>query len=179
LRKVLPAATIINQSISGNTIGFDNLGKESLNTLKNIDQYIKSANDSLNGKTFDYVIVCLGTNDCKADYANRQDQVPENLNTLISKIENHLEFKAKRPQFVLVSPPPYGDDQLLLDKYKGGDKRVSALIEPFSKIANKHYWKFINIYKMLRPDFNKLSPDGVHMKAEGQMRIAKMIVANF
>lgn len=177
LRKVLPAATIINQSVSGNTIGFDNLGHESLNTLKNIDRYIKCASDSLNGKTFDYVIVCLGTNDCKAEFANRQKEVIQNMNILVTKIENHPAFKVKKPHFIMVSPPPYGDDKMLLEKYKGGDKRVSALIQPFHQIATRHHWKFIDIYKMLRPDFNNLTPDGIHMKAEGQMRIARMIVS--
>ena len=37
---------IINTCISGNTIGFDNLGSESLNTLKNIGTYINTAKDS-------------------------------------------------------------------------------------------------------------------------------------
>ena len=43
LKKLLPFSTIINKSVSGNTIGFDNLGRMELNTLKNINRYLDEA----------------------------------------------------------------------------------------------------------------------------------------
>ena len=39
LQKIRSVDKIVNTSISGNTIGFDNLGRKQLNTLKNIDSY--------------------------------------------------------------------------------------------------------------------------------------------
>lgn len=41
LKKLRPADRIENTSIAGNTIGFNNLNRKSLNTLGNIDLYLE------------------------------------------------------------------------------------------------------------------------------------------
>ncbi|MGB3004957.1 MAG: hypothetical protein WBC06_00490, partial [Chitinophagaceae bacterium] len=43
MKKLLPFSTIINKSIAGNTIGFDNLDQPKLNTLTNLNQYLDAA----------------------------------------------------------------------------------------------------------------------------------------
>ena len=48
---------------AGRTIGFDNNGKERLNGLKNINSYLDQA--QVEKKKYDYIILCLGTNDTK------------------------------------------------------------------------------------------------------------------
>ncbi len=61
----------------------------------------------------------LGTNDCKAVYSDSSDNVKQNYNVLISRIIYQGEIK-KTAKIVIVSPPPFGPDAMLLDKYKGG-----------------------------------------------------------
>ncbi len=43
LRELRPNDSILNYCISGNTIGFDNLNRDTLNTIKNINKYINKA----------------------------------------------------------------------------------------------------------------------------------------
>ena len=64
LKNLRPDDSILNVAISGNTIGFDNLGQESLNELKNIREHLSKADEY--PRAIDYIIVMLGTNDCKA-----------------------------------------------------------------------------------------------------------------
>jgi lysophospholipase L1-like esterase len=171
LRTLMPKDRIVNFSVSGNTIGFDNLDRPQLNTLKNIDNYLKSAQDS--ATSIDYVIFLLGTNDCKACFDKQNDEVSKNLEKLILKVKAY-PFK-KQPEIVVVSPPPYGPDSVLIAKYAGSPARVKKLIPLFKQVAKKQKCPFIDIYKPLAPVFMNYSKDGVHLSAKGQMIIAKAI----
>ena len=86
LQKFLPEDSIVNYSIPGNTIGFDNLEQERLNTLKNIDQFLLNTPGSI---AFDKVVILLGTNDCKAVFQKRQHEVKENMQLLIKRLHAH------------------------------------------------------------------------------------------
>jgi lysophospholipase L1-like esterase len=112
LRKLLPFSTIINKSISGNTIGFDNLEQEKLNTLKNIDRYLNEAITELGAdRNFNMILIGLGTNDTKKIFENRQNEVPENLQILIKKIKDKIEFSEdKIPLIIIISPPPMEEE---------------------------------------------------------------------
>jgi lysophospholipase L1-like esterase len=177
LKTLLPGATIFNQSLSGNTIGFDNLGQERLNTLKNVDKYVQAAIEAAQGRPYDYLVVCLGTNDCKAEYADRQEEVKDNFSRLLQTLRQHPVWEGKCPKLVIVTPPPYGEDSIMLEKYKGGDARVKALVPVMKKAARKNKALFVDVYTPLKPLYAGLSPDGIHMKAEGQQIIARQIIA--
>jgi len=57
LKKLLSQSVVINKSISGNTIGFDNLGRDELNTLRNINRYLEEASNELGPQNnFDYLL---------------------------------------------------------------------------------------------------------------------------
>lgn len=174
LKQLMPEAKIINKSISGNTIGFDNNGKEELNTLKMIETYLSEAETEAALKPIDLILINLGTNDCKAVFDSQQADVPENMRKLVSYIQNY-PFKSSSPNIIIVSPTPYGPDSIMLEKYHGGDNRVKALVPQFQQIAQETGCGFINIYNALKPVYEQYSPDGMHMKAEGQIRIAKII----
>jgi lysophospholipase L1-like esterase len=70
---------IYNTSVSGNTIGFNNNNKTSLNTLLNVDRYLDEADDYLDG--LDDIIIMLGTNDCKAVFADSLKMVLKGWNS--------------------------------------------------------------------------------------------------
>ena len=171
LQKILPNYKIFNTSISGNTIGFDNLGRPELNTLKNLDSYLKSAINSL-GK-IDYVVIMLGTNDAKSVFKYKQDEVVTNMQLLISRI-NSFNLKTK-PHLIIMSPPPYGSNKLLAEKYQGGEKRVKHLAKKYNKLAKKNGCIYINVYNALKHIFKQHSQDGVHLDAEGQKEIATLV----
>lgn len=177
LRKLRPHDLIINKSISGNTVGFDNLGQKRKNTLRNINQYLQSSEIQAGGRRIDEVIINLGTNDCKAVFDDRISEIPKHMSRLSEMIQDFSYSNSSAPRITIVSPPPYGPDSVLKDKYHGGDDRVRRLIPELKRVADKHGIAFVNIYESLKPDYAKLAPDGVHMKAAGQKRIARQINA--
>jgi len=163
---------IINTSISGNTVGFVNNGKPELNTLDNIDRYLQE-NDPDKDR-LDQVVIVLGTNDCKAVFADRQDKVVENYHALLAKIKSYYQAD-QMPEILVVSPPPYGDESRLTEKYKGAGERVKKLKMEFAKVASKAGVQFLDIQTPLAPVFDQVSPDGVHLIEAGQYIVAKMI----
>lgn len=160
-----------NLSIAGNTIGFDNLNMDTLNTLKNLPSYIVRAKSKLGN--IDKVLVWLGTNDCKADFDTLQYIVPDNFNKLLSGIES-LSGVVK-DDLIVIAPTPYASDSLLEKKYHGGNGRLSKLVKSMEQIANLHGCEFINMYDSLKVDFPKLNKDGVHLSKEGAFKAANII----
>lgn len=176
LRKIMPDDTIFNISISGNTIGYNNLGRSSLNTLANINDYMNKAYNRLGH--IDEIILMLGTNDCKAVFKDSLSYVPDNMRKLIRAIKDLSGRHAEKPAIYIVSPPPFGPDEMLGEKYIGGLERVSRLNEQLEMIAKEERVIFIDSFHILLPVFKNITIDGVHLNADGQMMIARIIVEN-
>lgn len=173
LQKLMPEDSIYNVSVPGNTIGFDNLDNPGLNTLKNLDSYIEKTLDKAGH--LDYILILLGTNDSKAVFRDQSKEVLDNLGTLIKRIKRYDYRGEGAPEIVLITPPPYGPDSILADKYIGGEKRVASLVEEYRGIARKTGCEYVNIHDKLKAEFMDHSTDGVHLDAEGQKIIAKTI----
>lgn len=173
LQKMLPNDKIYNTSRPGNTIGFDNLGRPALNTLKNLDGYLESSQDSLG--RIDYVVIMLGTNDAKYIFKDRQNEVISNMRVLITRIKNYSFKLDVKPQIILMSPPPYGNDKILEKKYKGGEKRVKHIAKKYNRLAKENNCDFVNVHKEIKHLFKQHSKDGVHLDIEGQKAIAALV----
>ena len=173
LASLRPSDSIYNKSISGNTIGFNNLGNSKLNTLANLDRYLQEV-DRKAGK-IDHVIVMLGTNDSKAVFDGRQQEVMKNLETLVQRVKAFEYGNANAPKIVVLSPPPYGPDSLLAEKYKGGAARVKWLASQYSGTCSSLGAAFIDIHSHLENLFMDHSKDGVHLDAAGQVLIAEKV----
>jgi lysophospholipase L1-like esterase len=177
LQKLCPGYLILNKSVSGNTIGFDNLGNEKLNTLKNIGSYLSWAYDNLpSGTSLDYIILCVGTNDTKKIFEKRQAEVPENLSKLVLTIKDYAAGKGvKNPAICIVTPPPMDEEKADKMKYGGGDERIRANNRKFRAVAKSCYVDFLDIYTPLKKNFSEKTKDGVHLNAEAQMKVARII----
>jgi lysophospholipase L1-like esterase len=176
LKKIMPYDTIYNISISGNTIGYNNLGRSTLNTLNNIGSYINKAYSYLGH--IDQVILMLGTNDCKTVFKDSLSYVPENMRKLIIDIKTKTSKHKEKPVIFIVSPPPFGPDEMLGEKYTGGLDRVTWLNGQLEMIAKEENVRFIDSFHILLPVFKNVTIDGVHLNPEGQMMIARIIVEN-
>jgi len=172
LQKLRSQDILINTCVSGNTIGFDNLERAELNTLKNLETYFSTVKGRL-----DAVIVMLGTNDSKSVFDSKSKEVSANMEKLILQIKEKLAASPElgKPTIYIVSPPPFATDKKLDPKYHGGAARVTRLTEEFQKTAQKTKVKFINSHKILQPVYNYISHDGVHLSTEGQVILAKII----
>lgn len=177
LQTLRPHDTILNFSRSGNTIGFDNLGRQDLNTLRQIGRYLNDAVVQANGRPIDEILINLGTNDSKAVFHTQQHDVSMNLLYLIHLIKRFPFNQTAPPRITIVSPPPYGPDEVLEPKYHGGADRVDLLTRSFKKLAKGSGSGFVDIHSLLKDDFDTLALDGVHMNEEGQLRIAQAIEA--
>lgn len=164
---------IYNTSISGNTIGFNNLNDERLNTLRNIDRYMDEADKKLHG--LDKIVVMLGTNDCKAVFEKRKKEIPDNMATLLKKIKSHSVYIKYKPKIFVISPPPCGEDHIMKEKYHGSSKRVKWLVPKLERVAELNDCRYIDIYTTLSPQWSSLAKDGIHPEEEGQIMMSKII----
>ena len=176
LQSALPNSTVFNISRSGRTIGFVNNGDSTLNSLLVIDENLKKAADFTKGRSFDFIVIQLGTNDAKAVFANRQNEVPGNLEKLIQKIKRSRYTAITQAKIIIISPPPYGRKAESTEKYKGGDNRVKQMSQAFEKIANQNNCLFVNGYSTPGLDINSMTNDGLHLDAAGSGKLIQPVL---
>ncbi|MEO8405377.1 MAG: GDSL-type esterase/lipase family protein [Chitinophagaceae bacterium] len=177
LQLALPNTQVFNISKSGRTIGFLNLGDSSLNSLFVIDANLKKAADFTKDRPFDFIVLELGTNDGKAVFADRQKEVPGNLDELIKKIKGCSYTTINHAKIIIISPPPYGTKAEITEKYAGGGKRVEKMSAAFKKIAKRNHALFVNGYKTSGLDINSMSSDGLHLDAVASRKLIMPVVA--
>jgi len=155
---------LINTCISGNTIGFDNSGKASKNTLKNITAHLRKHDPDK--ARLNKIIIMLGTNDCKKVFQDRIKEVPGFYSQLIDSVRTYYK-NSNCPEIITISPPPIGEDRILKKKYHGGAKRVRYLNEAFQKIARQKNIRYIDIQTPLWVFTDEIMRDGIHFNEEG------------
>jgi len=175
LKSMWPQDSIFNYSISGNTIGFDNLENEKLNTLKNIEVYLENAVSRSPLKSINDVVILLGTNDCKTVFNDRGEEVLQNLRKLIEIIQAKNNLSSTVPNIFIASPPPIADDSLLIEKYYGGNLRLQKLLPGYMAISLESGSYFIDNYNELSPLFDELHTDGIHLNEKGSKMVAASI----
>lgn len=176
LALALPGAQVFNISKSGRTIGFVNLGDSSLNSLMVIDQNLKKAADFTQDRPFDFIVLEMGTNDAKAVFAERQNEVPENLDKLIKRIKNSPYPSINKAKIIIISPPPYGDKAKIVEKYLGGAERVKRMSKAFKKVAKRNDCFFVNGFKTPGLDINVMTSDGLHLDATASKKLIEPVV---
>jgi len=178
MMKLMPYATVINKSIAGNTIGFDNLDQPKLNTLTNINQYMDDAFSKLgtNGQ-LDYIFIGLGTNDTKTIFRDRQEEVAANMTTLLQNIIRYLkEHDKKTPHICVITPSPMDEQKIDPVKYGGGDLRIQKNNKEFQKAAIANHAGFLDSYHLLKLNLSGKTSDGIHLTETAQFELATIIL---
>jgi acyl-CoA thioesterase I len=176
LKQLLPNAQVFNISKSGRTIGFLNLGDSTLNSLYVIDDNLDKAAAFIKDRAYDFIILELGTNDGKAVFAERQEEVPVNLEKLIQKIKTSRYPSIQNSKIVIISPPPYGSKAEVTEKYRGGDRRVKAMSKSFKKVAKRNHCLYVNGYRTPGLDVETMTVDGLHLDATGSRKLIEPVV---
>lgn len=176
LKLALPNAQVFNISKSGRTIGFVNNGDSSLNALLVMDENLKKAADFTGDRPFDFVVIELGTNDAKAVFADRQREVPVNLERLVQKIKGSSYSTISKAKIIIIAPPPYGAKAEATEKYAGGDQRVKKMSKTFRKVAKRNNCLFVNGYKTPGLDINTMTEDGLHLDAVASKKLIEPVV---
>jgi lysophospholipase L1-like esterase len=177
LQLALPNATVFNISKSGRTVGFLNNGDSTLNSLSVIAENLKKAADATGDKPYDYIILDLGTNDGKAVFADRQQEVPVNYAKLINTIKTCSYATISKAKIVIISPTPYGSKAESTEKYKGGSARVLAMSEAFKTIAKQNHCIFVNGLQIPGLDIETQTPDGLHLDGVASRKLIEVVVA--
>ncbi|WP_339717524.1 GDSL-type esterase/lipase family protein [Cyclobacterium amurskyense] len=173
LKKTYFEDFIYNTSISGNTIGFNNNDQKKLNTLLNVDRYMNEADQNLHG--LDKVVIMLGTNDCKAVFAPRKEEIPAKMATLLQKVKTHPVYVKYKPEIYVISPTPCGEDAIMKEKYHGSSERVKWLVPELKRVAELNGSRYIDIHTTLSPQWDSLAKDGIHPEENGQIMMSKII----
>lgn len=179
ISKLMPYSTIINKSVSGNTIGFDNLENPKLNALKNVQQYLDSTYGALPvNAELDYILIGLGTNDTKTIFKELQKEVAANMTTLLQKINNYLsEHNKKIPRICIITPSPMDEQKIDSVKYAGGDLRIQNNNTAFKKIAATNHVDYLDTYRLLKINFSEKTADGIHLNEKAQFELASLIIS--
>jgi lysophospholipase L1-like esterase len=176
LEWALPGADVFNISKSGRTIGFVNNGDSTLNSLMMIDENLKKAADHTRDQPYDYIVMDLGTNDGKAVFASRQNEVPGNLELLIKKIKGCPYTTINKATIIIIAPTPYGSKAEATEKYAGGNKRVEAMSKAFEKIAKRNGCLFVNGYKTPGLNIETMTADGLHLDNTASRKLIEPVV---
>lgn len=175
LQKLRPQDSLYNFAVSGNTIGFDNLGRKELNELRNIHYRLAQADNTM--RRIDYIVILLGTNDCKAVFDSLQTAIPGNLERLLSIVTGYDFASNSQPEVLVVTPPPVAPDSLMEAKYSGARRRLHNILPHYQRLASRYNCHFVDIHDELEPDLMALSEDGIHLNEDGYQRIAARINA--
>ncbi|RRA98065.1 SGNH/GDSL hydrolase family protein [Larkinella rosea] len=176
VKSAFPNAKVVNISRSGRTIGFVNNGDSTLNSLLVADVNLKKAAESSNGQAYDFILIELGTNDAKAVFADRQAEVPLNLEKLIRRIRACPYPVLNKAKIVIISPPPYGTKALSTEKYAGGGERVKAMSQTFKQVAQRNQCLFVDGFTTPGLDIETMTPDGLHLDAAGSRKLIEPLV---
>ena len=172
LKKLRPDDRFLYLSLGGNTIGFRNLDRDTLNTLKNIHSYLERGKKHFG--EIDKIIILLGTNDCKAVFKDSLHLVAHRFGCMIDSIQNEF-INAEKPQIVYITPPVFANDNELTEKYKGGNSRLKILIPQLLHKAKKQGIKYIHLNKKMGRKAGEMTTDGVHYSDKGYEVIATII----
>ncbi|MBO9204425.1 MULTISPECIES: family 43 glycosylhydrolase [Niastella] len=176
LEWALPGADVFNLSKSGRTIGFVNNGDSTLNSLMMIDENLKKAAEHTGGRPYDFIVLDLGTNDGKAVFANRQQEVHANLELLIRKIKGCSYPAINKASIIIIAPTPYGSKAEATEKYAGGNNRVAAMSKAFEQIAKRNGCLFVNGFKTPGLDIESMTADGLHLDNTASRKLIEPVV---
>lgn len=176
--KPLVKAELLVFGQAGMTVGFDNLNMPELNMLRQVETVLKEKTGGIQ-KPVREVIIMLGTNDCKAAFKDRQNEIIPNYKKLIERIRAFAWPANGKPEITVVTPPPIGKsgDKGADGKYKGGPKRAAALVPALQAMGDEMNVRIINVHAPLVPDIDKITLDGVHFTAHGYDVLARQIAA--
>lgn len=166
-----PNTRVFNLSRSGRTIGFVNNGDSSLNSLLVVEENMRKAAAFTRDWPFDYIVLALGTNDAKAVFADRQSEVPANLEKLIQCLQRSPYPVISGARIIIIGPPPQGRKAEATAKYQGGNPRVERMSEAFREVARRTGCQFVDGYRTPGLDMETMSADGIHLDAVGSQKL--------
>lgn len=162
---------IIEEGQNGRTIATDDPAEGEKNGLKYIGPCLESHTP------LDFVIVMLGSNDCKRKFSYSSMDIAGEMQILIEKIKAYNEFRCQnRFKIILVSPPHISEaikDSWLGDSfgYENARKVSMELSDWYRQLAGMYGTAFVDAAEYVKAS----NADGCHMDAVNQRELGKVI----
>ena len=158
---------IIEEGLNGRTTQFDYEARPGKNGLA----YLRPCLDS--HYPVDIVIVCLGTNDTKVEFALTPEQIADGFSAVVETI---LGKGLERPSSgvkVIAMAPTFVDERYIGDyaDLVGAESKTRALAPLYDKVARRFATNFIDLSKMVSPS----KADGCHLDPESHAKIAEFL----
>jgi len=126
----------------------------------------------------DYVLVLLGTNELKHEYANTAEMIGEQMKGLLQTImKRPSQFRQEKSELILISPPFVDETREYCkagDKYLGATAKSEALGAIYARLADELGIRSINLTKLVLP-----GEDGIHLDAMAHARVAEEVATLF
>lgn len=171
LEKEVPWIKLVNAAKGGRTIGFDNNKDTSLNEMRLLEQHLQKAKTNLNGEV-DWVIVALGTNDAKADFAGREGEVIANYEWLLDRLISFKKEQKLNFRVLAILPPPVEGKADVEGKYLGANKRLAFFNQAFKSLANGRGITVLDAFATFSAWKQSFTTDGVHLNEMAQKQLA-------
>ena len=159
--------TIIEEGLCGRTTVFDDPLRDGLNGLKYLIPCLASH------KPLDYMIIMLGSNDCKARFCALPKNIADGLQRLIVTAKQEDVWK-NEPAVLIVAPPPIeeGSDIHPIGRDMGPcSKKSEMLAEEFKLWAEADGCDFLDAASFARMN----QYDYMHMDVESHAKLAEKV----
>ncbi|MCD8021431.1 MAG: SGNH/GDSL hydrolase family protein [Lachnospiraceae bacterium] len=147
--------TVIEEGLCGRTAVFDDPLNEGMNGLTYLYPCMKTH------EPLDYMVIMLGTNDCKERYSATPQNIADGMRRLIEKAKNVNAWR-EEPRILLVCPAPIGPECETSPAAgeMGHCSERSALLAPKYELCARemgvHFWDSADTVTMNRLDFMHL-----------------------
>ena len=177
LQNLRSGGPLVNTSLSGNTIGFNDEGNMQRNTLENLSPYLRKGYAEMGG--IDEILIALGTNDCKRKFSDRHDEIITNLDTLLSRTQAFFTERGQdMPRIVLLTPPPAGADGVVSEEFQGVKQCTADFSAELRSLAARAGYCLVDLQQRPGDRILTYSRDGIHFDAQGYKLLAREVVSS-
>lgn len=144
--------------LSGRAVCSDSFWFEGRNASKTIENDLKNVDA-------DVFVVFLGVNDLKSDYHLTAEQITNEMQKLLEKIEQKFNSK-----IILIGPPTIKEGNVITDKYYvGAQQKSKELNDLYCSLAKKKGFSFV-----LGTDL-EVGEDGEHLTKKGHKILGQKV----
>lgn len=175
LQNIRGGGPLVNTSLSGNTLGFNDGGFER-NTLENLSPYLRRGYAEMGG--IDEIIIGLGTNDCKQKFGDRHGEIITHLETLLTRTAAFFTERGQdMPRIVLLTPPPTGTDAAVSEEFQGVKECTADYSAELRALASREGYCLVDLQQNPGDEVLQHSRDGIHFNAQGYKLLARRVVS--
>ena len=162
---------VIEEGQNGRTIATEDPAEGEKNGLAYIGPCLESH------APLDYVILMLGSNDCKRKFSYSAMDIAGEMQIMLEKIQSYNRFRCNdRIRVILVSPPHIADsikDSWLGDSfgYENSVKLSKELSSWYKQLADMYGCTFVDAAEYVKVS----DADGVHMNSEAQRKLGNIL----